>query len=370
MTAGRTRALERRGSDPRSKSITGVSPVEKQGQACPELAEQDAHATVDRLLTHAPMVPPVLVFLLAAVAAATADSARSAPMEQTLAAVRECMAKSPPPWPEAWQKEYVDTMGEVIASHQDASQYAARLQIIRQGFPPYWEGLKKGREQSLFEVHRAEIRWYVESLMGGELAGEAEKQKLRDQWRALMDDSAAALVTQFPFLDPNVVQKAKAVYLTKCYRDIEAPLLPNLRHSFSEEQIAQLKERWTNLRYARVDLWRQLGGGTATRGPKAQVSRADAHPDYLLTQRSLDQLRGQLWTITAQAPGYYRSAVAQEFEARKQRLQSMSEARSQEERLGMPVLQTEYISFLLTALLETAEIQQGVAPDGERNNVP
>ncbi len=323
-----------------------------------------------------------LVLAALAGAALAAGAAEPDPTEQTLAAIRECMAKLPPPWPQAWQAEYVDTIRGLILSHQDAPQYGERLQIVRQGFPPYWEALKKGPERSLFEVHCAEIRWYVESLMKGELAGAAEKQKLRDQWQSLMNEAATALVAQFPFLDPNVVQAAKADYLAGCYRDIEAPLLPTLRHAFSQEQIAQLKEAWTKLRYARVDLWRQLGGvskdpagknaGTATglsgreEGPSREIGvpgppdMPDAplgktHPDYLLTQRSLDRLRGQLWSLLGSFPDYYREAVAKEIAGQKQRLKTQADARAQESRLGVAVWQTEYLSFLLAALLETAQ---------------
>jgi len=330
--------------------------------------------------------PATVLLLLAAIAGGTPEYSA---LEQTLGTIRECMAKSAAPWPQAWQEEYVDTIRQVIGSHQDAPQYTPRLEIIRKGFPAYWEGLKKGRERSLFEVHCAEIRWYVETLMTTEVPTPNDRQKLRDQWRALMDDAAAALVTQFPFLDPNVVQTAKADYLAKCYRDIEAPLLPPLRHSFSEEQMSQLKERWTKLRYARVDLWRQLGGGRnesagkparvagilpapvesvppSNRGPEALDTRnaldtpdgpsGKTHPDYLLTQRSLDQLRGQIWSLIPGPPEYYRNAVSKEIAAQKQRLQSRADARSQEEHLGVAIWQTEYVSFLLAALLETAEI--------------
>jgi hypothetical protein len=69
----------------------------------------------------------------------------------------------------------------------------------------------------------------------------------------------------------------------------------------------------------------------------------------------LEQLRGQLWRLIPAFPDYYRNAVAREIDARKQRLRARADARSQEDRLGMGVLQTEYLSFLLTALLETAE---------------
>ena len=316
------------------------------------------------------VVVAIVALLMTGSAVRAAGSAKTGPKEQTLAAVRDCMAKSPAPWPQAWQEEYVDTMGGVIGSCQDSSQYATRLQILCQGFPPYWEGLKKGKDRSLFEVHCAEIRWYVETLMAGGLAAQSEKQKLRHQWRGLMDDAAASLVTQFPFLDPNIVQAAKADYLAKCYRDIEAPLLPTCQRPFSEEQIGQLEERWTKLRYARVDLWRQLGGGAATGAKKAQAPSGNAHPDYLLTQQSLDQLRGQTWSLIAVPPDYYRNAVSQEIAVQKQRLQSQSEARTQEGRLGVAVWQTEYLSFLLAALLETSEIAEDAVTGGDKSDEP
>ena len=160
-------------------------------------------------------------------------------------------------------------------------------------------------------------------------------------------------MTQFPFLDPNVVQRAKTDYLGKCLRDIEAPLLPIFRHAVSKDHIGQLKEGWHSLRYARVDLWQQLAGSAAT-AKKAQASVGKTRPDHLLTQRSLEQLRGQLWAIVAPPPDFYRDAVAKEVAAQKWRLQEEADAREQERRLGLSLWQTEYLSFLLGALLETA----------------
>jgi len=274
-------------------------------------------------------------------------------MEQTLAAVRECMAKSPALWPQAWQDEYTDTIRQVVIPRQDVPRYAIRLQILRDGFGSYWEGLKKNGDRSPFEVHRAQIRWYVESLMDAELPGKQGKQKLRDQFKDLADNAAHLLLTQFPFLDPNVVQTAKADHLGECYRNIDAPLLPIFRHPLSEEQVGKIKERWQGLRYARVDLWRQLGGDAKTSNAKRDMAPGDAHPHYLLTQRSLAQLRAQIWAIVAPAPDYYRNAVVKDLEAQKQRVRSRSDARAQEQRLGGAVVQTEYLSFLLAALLET-----------------
>jgi hypothetical protein len=266
------------------------------------------------------------------------------------------MAKSPPPWPEDWGREYVDTICFAIGSHQDAIRYATRLQIVRRGFPPYWEGFKKTRDRSLFEVRREEIRWYVESLMNADLPGEAERLKLQDQYRDLVDYGARSLLTQFPFLDPNVVQKAKADCLADCYRNIEFPLLPVFLHALSEAQIEQMKQRWHAQRYTRVDLWRQIEKSSGTSAVKQGGTSGGGRPDYLLAQRSLAQLRAQLWTVVTVVPDYYRAAVANATDWQRRHSRARLQARNQEEGPQRTVLQAEYIGFLLAALLETPEI--------------
>ena len=162
----------------------------------------------------------------------------------------------------------------IAAAHRDSPGYAARLGILRNGFAPYWEAVPKNDQRSLFEVRQAEVRWYCENLMTGPYPSADDRQKLYDQYQNLAEDATDALVTQFPFLDPNVVQTAKADYLSECYRNIEAPLLPIFQRPFSEQQAAQAEERWHGLRYARVDLWRQLGGGRQQSGVKGDAPSA------------------------------------------------------------------------------------------------
>lgn len=128
------------------------------------------------------------------------------------------------------------------------------MEILRKGFAPYWESLNKSAERSLFEVHHARIRWYVEDLMGTAFPSEKERRKLRDQYTDIWNHATSSLLTQFPFLDPNAVQAAKADDLSLCYRKIEAPLMPVYLRPFSEEQVGQIKQRWDKLRYARVGL--------------------------------------------------------------------------------------------------------------------
>jgi hypothetical protein len=285
-------------------------------------------------------------------------SAEPNSLAQALATVRDAMTKSPAPWPQPWQEEYTETIRQVAVARRDSPGYASRLDILRNGFAPYWEAVPKNDQRSLFEVRQAEIRWYVENLMAGELPTDGSREKLREQYKSLVEYATDALLTQFPFLDPNRVRLAQANHLRKCYRIIESPLLPTFLSPFTEAQVDQLKGRWTQLRYARVDLWRQLGGGAATTAKPARVPSGNAHPDYLLTERSLDQLRGQIWSLISAPPDYYRDAAAKEAVAQRKRVQSQAEAHAQEMRLGVAVWQTEYLSFLLTALVETADIAE------------
>ena len=299
-------------------------------------------------------------------------SAEPAQSEQILAAIRTCMAGSPAPWPDAWQSEYVDTIRQAIASDHNSPPYAMRLEILSKGFRSYWEGLKKDQDRPLFEVQQAQIRWYAEHLMAAELPGQDEKQRLRDQYKDLWDRAASSLLTQFPFLDPNTVQRAKAAHLSECYRKIESPLLPIFQRTFSATQVDRIKQRWHDLRYARVDLWRQLGGGSTTSSENRDPQPFDSQHQYLLTQRSLAQLQAQIWAIVAPPPDYYRKALGNHMDAQRRRLQARSQARSQERRLEQErqVLQTEHLSFLLAALLEAPQSFERFLCEDKSHEIP
>ena len=191
----------------------------------------------------------IIAVLFLGIVAGKMDSAESALIEQTLQAIEDCMARSPAPWADEWRQEYVDTIRRAIVLHQNAPHYAVRLEILRKGFAPYWQGFKKTPERSLFEVRRAQIRWYIEHLMGTKFPSEAERKKLRDQYTDIWDYAANTLLVQFPFLEPNAVQAAKADDLSLCYRKIDAPLMPVYLRPLSAEQVAQIKQRWDKLRY-------------------------------------------------------------------------------------------------------------------------
>ena len=110
-------------------------------------------------------LPSILITLLLA-SIAPGGTETPDPVDETVQVLRDCMAKSPAPWPDAWKREYFETLRRAIAPHLDTPHYEARLEILRKGFAPYWEGFEKLPERSLFEVRQAQIRWYVEHLIG------------------------------------------------------------------------------------------------------------------------------------------------------------------------------------------------------------
>lgn len=309
-----------------------------------------------------------IVLLLAALACPPASLATSSALEQTLDAIEEYMAASPPAWPQAWCIEYVDAIREASTVCEEPADYALRLDALREGFPLYWEGVKTSADRALFELQCAEIGWYAGNLVGSVLSGEDDKDAIREQVKDLWQDAADSLRSQFAFLDPNIVSKAHADHLQRCLRWVDAPLKPIFRQPFAPDQMDRIREGWHDLRYARVDLMRQLGGEDVLPAPRPRRTPLSADPDYLLTYRSLEQLDGFIWSLVARPPDDYVQAQQNYWKAQRRRQQRVLVARAQEQRLkaerSSQLRQTEYLSFLLAVVLESAQ-QLGNPPAGE-----
>lgn len=286
-------------------------------------------------------------------------SESATPMEQTLQAVHEYMIDHPVPWPETWQNEYIDTIRRATVLPEEPSDYTMRLSILKNGFPPYWENLPKSRDRSLFEVHCAQIRWYTEHLMCSPLPSKIDKQILSNQWKDICDHATDSLLTQFPFLDPNEVQSSKMDYLSRCNNHIRAPLVPGFTRPLSEVEMNLIENFWHKLRYDRINLCRQIVGDEVINNKYRDLQKFKIQNHGLFTQKCLNQLLAQTLSIVTHTPDYYRTALANQIEARKQWDQMMSGTRRLERGLQQKysgqLPQTEYLGFLLVALLETPQ---------------
>ena len=133
--------------------------------------------------------------------------------------------------------------------------------------------------------------------------------------------------------------------------------MPVYMRPLSAEQVEQIKQRWGNLRYARIDLWRRLDDSSKIPAEKRDATLSNEELSSELTQKSLSQLLGQIWMVIAQRPEYYVCALENRNDALKRHFQLKRQARNNETRLektrSRQLLQTEHIGFLLSALLET-----------------
>ncbi len=271
--------------------------------------------------------------------------------------IQECVDKVPALWPEAWRREYIETMHRAMAPDPNGAPTTWHLEALGEGFTRYWKGLVKNQDRAFFEIQLAEIRWYTEHLIRASSPSAEDTRKRRDQWKRLSDHGASLLLTQFPFLDPSIVQKAQADHLVLCYHHIDAPLVPVFGDLLSDTQVEQVKKRWHDLRYARVDIWNRLGGEAMISLDGLEAMPVQEHPHYLLTQQSLAQFQAHVQAIAIVPCDHYRDALRHYTEAQLQRRKSLSQARRAEHRLERDhagqLLQVEHLGFLLTALLET-----------------
>jgi hypothetical protein len=299
----------------------------------------------------------------------TAIAAPPADPEQAIAAIERCIEQAPSPWPDNWRSEYTDTIRQAIGADPNSLPAPWHMEALTRAFEPYWQALAKDRDRPSFEVQQAEIRWYVENLVSLPAPSEPARRQLHDQYQALWDHAAGALLAQFPFLDPNAVRAAQADHLAHCRLYIDAPLVPLFVHPLTPENVEAVKKRWHDLRYDRVDFWRRLGGKAILTVAHPEGASLQTHPHYLLTHQSLDQWLIHIHAMTIAPPDHYLQAIRDRNEAQRRHRQALSQAWADEKRLERQyhgqLFQTEYLSFLFAALLETASQDAVPTPGGD-----
>ena len=295
-------------------------------------------------------------------------SETAAPTDQVLTVIQNCIAAPASPWPQSWREEYVDTVGEALKIEMEPVEFRQRLDILTRGFKPYWEQIKTDRNRAMFDFQCARIRWYTEQLMAPDFPSPEDRDPLSRQWRTLWSDAGDALLSQFPFLDPNIVRQAESDHLNKCLQRIDAPLEPLFQHPLTAQQVDRIKDGWHELRYARVDLMRQLGGEAVFFETQSAHTTSTEHPHYLLAQRSLKQLESHMWTVVITPPDHFLKAFREYQNAERRRRQRTHVARAQEQRLVVErskrLHEAEYLSFLLAVVLESPKHFESLSANG------
>jgi hypothetical protein len=309
----------------------------------------------------------VLAVLSARVARAATDSAEPAPLGQALAVVQDCMVHSPAPWPDAWQREYLTTIREALSSDPNRPNYATNIEVFRRGFLRYWAQTQaSGLTQTEYDLRRAEMRWYCETVMAAEPASASEKAVLKGQLRDLCDYAAEYLQGRFPFLKAEYVEAAKKAALAEFEREVDSPLLPIFRRPLSEDQLRAVKANWARLYRRWYFIWREVRYEGAGQEDRSALQDVASHPHYLLVKRCLSYVPQTTWPTLERPPTYVVDAI-RKFDAEKAERGRINRQVAQIEtdlamRSSNQVEQVEEWSFILTGLLETANTSNGLTP--------
>jgi len=304
--------------------------------------------------------------LLPALARDPRDSRQSAPLQQTLAIVQDCMASTPAPWPDTWQREYLDAIRQALNNDANQADYAPRIEVFRRGFARYWaKSPVAGLTQTEFDLRKAEIRWYCETLRAEEPASPSEKVVLKAQLRDLCDYAAQYLNGRFPFLKPECVEEAKKAALAEFEQEVESPLLPIFRRPLSEDQLRATKARWARLYRRWHFIWRGVRYGGRGGGDLSDPGNLTSHSHYRFARRCLTYLPRTLWPTVPKPPGYVLEVItklnAEKAERARLTRKGVHAEREVAMRCSNQIEQVEEWSFVFTALLETASTDHGQA---------
>ncbi len=75
----------------------------------------------------------LIAALLPGIVISVTESERPAPAKQALGAIRDCMTRSPAPWPDEWKQEYIETIRRAVKLH---SPHLGCGVMFPDAFPP------------------------------------------------------------------------------------------------------------------------------------------------------------------------------------------------------------------------------------------
>ena len=270
-------------------------------------------------------------------------------------------------WIREWQHEYIDTIRQALKSNHDKPNYIAKIEIFRNGFPAFWSRRQPSKlTQAEYDMFKAEIRWFCLTLMKEELASYSEKALLKSQYYRLCDYATEHLRAQFPFLMEACVEQGKIAALKEFECDLENPLVLIFRRPFSQEQMKAIMSNWTRSYKHWYSIWRNIRYENVDREDLFDSNDLTNNPQYKFVKRCLSYMPQAIWPTVGKPPEYVLDAAMKIREEKSQRIRAIRKEDKSEIDLAIrfsnQVEQVEQWSFIFTALLETAMLEDDQGP--------
>jgi hypothetical protein len=282
-------------------------------------------------------------------------------LDLVVRAIQERLSKSPNPWPEQWRLEYIATVRNTILKHKEADAFSNRVNILHEAFPHYWENTSRSVSDEMdFEVSKAQIQWYVENLMSGELPSYENLSIVKSQTHELLRYGADSIQGEFAFLRPDVVDAAVQDCEGALQQTIDYALVPAFQKPLREDQIKRIKDAWNRAYRMRSDLWNSELR-YALHAQPSNTNQADPARSiyYAFANRCLGMFIGQIRETAVSPPEYLARALAQRQEEAIAHQRTSREAFMRERRLWPGhdgnVEQIEQWTFVFASLLAESQ---------------
>lgn len=284
------------------------------------------------------------------------------PVTKVIHKVRENITDPNLGWQPEWQCEYLDTLKQVLNEYNDVSNYNKRVEILLNGFDSYWAKVRIPKcTNSQFNMLKAEIQWFSETLMSEELSSDTEKDLLKSQLRDLCNYTTKHLKGQFPFLEESYIQKAKEDMLREFNIEIENPIVPFFRRPFSENQIHIIKTNWARWHERWYFIWRDEKNKNINQESSSNSRSFENHLHYKFIKRCLRHLPRTIPPTLEKKYSYVTKAAEQLNKEINEKNRIYTQIKQSERKLkslfSNQIEQVEQWSFIFTALLETISDQ-------------
>lgn len=288
-------------------------------------------------------------------------------LADVLTVTERCVTDPCVGWPLEWRQEYLDTIRRALREGPGRPDHLVRIEIFARGFPVYWGDCQLSDLTGAgYEALKAEMRWYCETLMAGELASPSEKAMLKSQFRELCDYATEHLKGEFPFLTDVHVQAGKRAALRELDDKLDAPLLPIFRRPFSQDQLHRIKTNWARSYRRWFFVWRQVRYEAMLRGASSDPNTLTNHPQSQFVNQCLSYLPRVIWPVVERPPEYVVEATQALNEEKIAKTRAYAQTaqieRDLASRFSNRVEQVEQWGFVFTALFETATLYENPSP--------
>jgi hypothetical protein len=215
--------------------------------------------------------------------------------------------------PTEWADDYAAYVKALLKQYASSLNFAERFRFFQDGFPFVLRGWGNVDSPARLEIHKAEIRWYIEHLMTDPIMDQATRVTLQEQCETVVSTAMDSLSREFPAISKTSLQSAHDEILEECHTAISQPLFPFFQRVFKQDELVQIIKLWDSSRENRSKLWREMET-TRTFFSNAERETGQRHPDHVFARCAFSSIVTFMKDLQCKSPEYLQHAVHKRVE--------------------------------------------------------